>query len=414
MKVSKNQRRRQLAKLKRSLVKPEVVKNVVTSLKEVKGVQNGADDGMSKNIEIEIDMDDPMFQQFQAIFAKFEPPLPPEDKDEEVKVFSNDESDSEPEQAPEISKRQKRLLNKIPLSVLKSELSNPELVEWYDADAPDPRFLVYIKSLKNVIPVPSHWTLKREYLSNKRSNDRNAFQLPQFILDTGIADMRDPLDDDENLKKEMRLRVQPKMGKLDLDYNLLHNAFFRQQTKPKLYNYGDLYFEGKEFESKWNYDKFKPGQLSLKLTSALGLRTGESPPWVRQMEKYGPPPSYPDLNIDTWSALNVRDQLLRPHWAELIIDEEEEEEDEDEDEEILYEQESDHDEVVEAIPITEIGGAMKVTETVVPEDSDRPLYEVIQQDQNRYKLPSGDVETVEKPQFPEQADEREVEEKFKF
>ena len=32
--------------------------------------------------------------------------------------------------------------------------------------------------------------------------------------------------------------MQPKMGKLDIDYQVLHDAFFRYQTKPKLTGHG--------------------------------------------------------------------------------------------------------------------------------------------------------------------------------
>ena len=35
------------------------------------------------------------------------------------------------------------------------------------------------------------------------------------------------------------------MGKLEIDYNKLHDAFFRWQTKPFMSIHGDLYFEGK-------------------------------------------------------------------------------------------------------------------------------------------------------------------------
>ena len=43
-------------------------------------------------------------------------------------------------------------------------------------------------------------------------------------------------------------RVQPKMGKIDIDYQVLHDAFFKYQTKPVLTGHGDVYYEGKEFE----------------------------------------------------------------------------------------------------------------------------------------------------------------------
>ena len=41
----------------------------------------------------------------------------------------------------------------------------------------------------------------------------------------------------------MRERVRPKMGKIDIDYQKLHDAFFRWQTKPKMSIHGDLYYE---------------------------------------------------------------------------------------------------------------------------------------------------------------------------
>lgn len=41
----------------------------------------------------------------------------------------------------------------------------------------------------------------------------------------------------------MREKVRPKMGKIDIDYQKLHDAFFRWQTKPKMTIHGDLYYE---------------------------------------------------------------------------------------------------------------------------------------------------------------------------
>ena len=45
------------------------------------------------------------------------------------------------------------------------------------------------------------------------------------------------------MKQKMREKVRPKMGKIDIDYQKLHDAFFRWQTKPKLTQHGDLYYE---------------------------------------------------------------------------------------------------------------------------------------------------------------------------
>lgn len=40
--------------------------------------------------------------------------------------------------------------------------------------------------------------------------------------------MRQKNDDaGKSLKQRMRERIQPKMGKIDIDYNILHDAFFK-------------------------------------------------------------------------------------------------------------------------------------------------------------------------------------------
>ena len=50
-------------------------------------------------------------------------------------------------------------------------------------------------------------------------------------------------EDQKTLKAKMRERVRPKMGKIDIDYHKLHDAFFKWQTKPKMTIHGDLYYE---------------------------------------------------------------------------------------------------------------------------------------------------------------------------
>lgn len=56
-------------------------------------------------------------------------------------------------------------------------------------------------------------------------------------------EMRDAVKEKEDaakLKTKTRERVAPKMGKLDIDYQKLHDAFFRFQTKPKFTIHGEL------------------------------------------------------------------------------------------------------------------------------------------------------------------------------
>lgn len=44
--------------------------------------------------------------------------------------------------------------------------------------------------------------------------------------------------------------MNPKLGKIDIEYEVLHDAFFKYVTKPKLTIHGDMYHEGKEEDIK--------------------------------------------------------------------------------------------------------------------------------------------------------------------
>ena len=138
--------------------------------------------------------------------------------------------------------------------------------------------------------------------------------------------------DAETLRKRTRDRMAPKVGKLDLDYQVLHDAFFRYQTRVQnLTRMGDVYYEGKEFEQEaWTHanagddtnaeeaaaGRPRPGKLSFALRAALGMPVPEGhersvapapgsvpwwekvpPPFLRMMQRYGPPPAYPALRI---------------------------------------------------------------------------------------------------------------------
>jgi len=94
--------------------------------------------------------------------------------------------------------------------------------------------------------------------------------------------------------------MNPKIGKVDIDYEVLHDAFFKYQTKPIMTIHGDIYYEGKEDEVKTK--GFRPGKVSSELRAALGISESAPPPWIVQMQKYGAPPSYPNLKIPGLNA----------------------------------------------------------------------------------------------------------------
>lgn len=45
-----------------------------------------------------------------------------------------------------------------------------------------------------------------------------------------------------------------------------------------------------------------PGLLTPELKDALGMTDGAPPPWLINMQRYGPPPSYPSLKIPGLNA----------------------------------------------------------------------------------------------------------------
>ncbi|RPB05450.1 DUF382-domain-containing protein [Choiromyces venosus 120613-1] len=259
--------------------------------------------------DLEIDENDPNYAEYKRILERFN--VDDDQTKEEAKgeVIYNDydnvpdEDEEKEEEELKLSKKARKARDKLSVAELKALVKRPETVEWTDTSAQDPRLLVHLKSYRNCVPVPNHWSLKREYLSSKRGMEKPPFELPKFIKDTGIMEMRDSAkekEDAQSLKSKMRERVQPKMGKLDIDYQKLHDAFFRFQTKPQLTMYGEVYYEGKEYET--NLKDRRPGELSEELKEALNIPPGAPPPWLINMQRFGPPPSYPSLKIPGLNA----------------------------------------------------------------------------------------------------------------
>ncbi len=58
-----------------------------------------------------------------------------------------------------------------------------------------------------------------------------------------MRETQEEKDDAKSLKQKARERIRPKMGKLTIDYQKLHDAFFKFQTKPKMSSHGELYYE---------------------------------------------------------------------------------------------------------------------------------------------------------------------------
>lgn len=314
-KRSKNQLRREKLK-QRKLEKQAEEPDKSVNVEEPKTGPN------STTISIQID-DDPLYEQFQSVLNKFNNPqeieITKQESTEDSKdlVYQNgdssenelddedssDENDEETQkQQQQLSKRQLRIQNKIPLAKLKSSVKSPQVVEWYDVDSKDPYLLIAMKSQPNIIPVPSHWSSKRNYLSSRRGIEKLPYQLPKYIQATGISEMRSGGRDHRTLRQQQREKVQPKMGKLDMDYEKLYQAFSKFQIKPRVFPYGELFEEGKHSNDELvtKAAKIKPGIISLEMRLALSMpqNDGTIPPaWVTIMRDIGKPPSYKDLVI---------------------------------------------------------------------------------------------------------------------
>lgn len=300
-------------------------------VKERKKSENNEEDVSIEYVPEKITIADlaPMYRQFYRVFEifKLENKPKPVEKDKaaldaealaKAKKSSNkmhddddddgDDDDDNKEDKEKLSKRKLKKLTRLSVAELKQLVSRPDVVEMHDVTARDPKLLVQLKAYRNTVQVPRHWCFKRKYLQGKRGIEKPPFDLPAFIKKTGIMEMRESLqerEDAKTLKAKMRERVRPKMGKIDIDYQKLHDAFFKWQTKPRMTIHGDLYYEGKEFETRLK--EKKPGDLSEELRIALGMPVGPNshkipPPWLIAQQRYGPPPSYPNLKIPGLNA----------------------------------------------------------------------------------------------------------------
>ncbi|CAH0728548.1 unnamed protein product, partial [Brenthis ino] len=329
-KTNKNKRKKKKKKVAKQ--KRKESKEMDTSNKD--SSQKTSDKENEKEAEIEYVQEniqfhelEPMYRQFHRILEAFKITEKKEDiKDEPGKdtpkpsskpqekvtdQFAADEEAVEKHAADEkerLSKRKLKKLSRLSVAELKQLVARPDVVEMYDVTARDPRLLVQLKAHRNTVQVPRHWCYKRKYLQGKRGIEKPPFDLPEFIKKTGIMEMRASLQDKEEtktLKAKMRERTRPKLGKIDIDYQKLHDAFFKWQTKPRMTIHGDLYYEGKEFETRLR--EKKPGDLSEELRTALGMPVGPGshkvpPPWLIAQQRYGPPPSYPNLKIPGLNA----------------------------------------------------------------------------------------------------------------
>ncbi|CDR97986.1 splicing factor 3B subunit 2, putative [Babesia bigemina] len=238
------------------------------------------------------------FAQLERISLDLEPTPEEPEAPVENEFDSSDEDEVDESRRTMGSKKKLKLMNRPTLAQLKQIADKPEVVEFWDTTAADPKFLVWLKAQRNSVPVPSHWSEKMRYMQTRRSYDKPAYKLPPYIEDTKIAEIRSALREKEankTLKQKMREKVRPKSHRMDINYQILHDAFFKYATKPAMTRYGDVYYVGKEMELRMRH--YRPGHMSDRLKKALGVGENAPPPWLINMQRFGPPPSYPNLKI---------------------------------------------------------------------------------------------------------------------
>lgn len=188
----------------------------------------------------------PMYRQFFRVFEMFKleekvavtEEIEAEEKTDTAKkdmaqIMDDEDEDMDDEKddgKEKMSKRKMKKLTRLSVAELKQLVNRPDVVEMHDITARDPKLLVQLKAHRNTVQVPRHWCFKRKYLQGKRGIEKPPFDLPAFIKKTGIMEMRASLqekDESKTLKAKMRERVRPKMGKIDIDYQKLHDAFFK-------------------------------------------------------------------------------------------------------------------------------------------------------------------------------------------
>lgn len=353
--------------------------------------------------------DDALLKQFSDVLQRFQAPVISKKRTHEEAVHQQVEVKEKVESPKdEISKSRLRKLNKPSLIDLKSIVTHPEVIEWFDCDAPFPQLNTIMKSSKNVVPVPSHWQLKREYLSGRSLLNKKPFELPDIMKQTNIEEMRSTLPEaedqvEESLKETSRARVQPKLGTLDIDFKKLYDIFFKLGAtwKPDLLlSFGDLYYENRNLtdESQWRTMKksVRPGKLSSGLREALGLQPGQLPPWCSKMQKLGMPPSYPGMKVAglNWDIQYLKGDIYgkvpratkekrgRTQNFGQILNFEEESSDEDEPEEPEQSEEDTkelQDEMREAITEIEVAKHDKKLSETTENDEGKQLYTVLKE-----------------------------------
>merc|ERR1712032_651476 len=131
------------------------------------------------------------------------------------------------------SKRKNRVASRPSLVSLKQLSPKAEEVFSFDTTAEDPHTLLYLKSVFNSWEVPTNWD-RRQCKIMTLCNPSALFVLPPFLLSTGVSAIRNHSSHGaDNTSHPGRNRIRPKSSRIQLNYDVLRDAFFKYQSKPE-------------------------------------------------------------------------------------------------------------------------------------------------------------------------------------
>ena len=95
--------------------------------------------------------DDPLWEMYKGVVNRFDEArddAPTKEAEKPEIYFDDDDEIPDEEQANEhkISKKKRKELNKLSVAELKAMVHKPEIVEWTDTSAADPRLLIHLKA----------------------------------------------------------------------------------------------------------------------------------------------------------------------------------------------------------------------------------------------------------------------------
>ena len=160
---------------------------------------------------------DDKYKEFEKVFEAFSSSTEDSTSTEISEVESEEKEGEEEkeEKQKKLSKKQRKKDKREKIEWLKLLVDRPDIVEVHDVNSSDPLLLVLLKSYRNTVQVPRHWCQRRKYLQGKRGIEKPPFELPDFIRNTGISEIRQAVlekEESQKLKQKAREKSSTKDG----------------------------------------------------------------------------------------------------------------------------------------------------------------------------------------------------------